>query len=342
MASQCNNPEAVQDLPKASGWTGSSERSPATPDPVRWCPALQTARGCPHLHGGPDPWGRDRALRAGATHQGARGRLGPKLFPSPAPRPAPAPNSSRSSPTSCLAERRHRGYLLPPPLPTGCRGGTATKGGQELPIQLRNATRPTCRATRERRHGQNNGTDPQHPQLPTQEARARPPPPPPPASVSLWFPPRPGGRTPTPLRTRSRRVLETPKPPRAATPTPPTRAEPPHPQVLPTPPSPPPWPSNPTNTPESRASTRGAPDPHPCRTPQRSHQHEQGGQRGSSTAPQPSSVLALPAPSPRAASPALTSSPRSAPHPKRSSSPEGQRCEPATSMAPGWGHRARG
>lgn len=40
--------------------------------------------------------------------------------------------------------------------------------------------------------------------------------------------------------------------------------------------------------------------------------------------------------------PSLTSSPRRAPHPKRSSSPGGQHCEPATSMAPRRGHREDG
>lgn len=199
-----------------------------------WWPSLSAQWPRPHGCHSRAGAGIEHFVRVGPTpgprRRGAQGRLVPNSFPALFQDPLLPQTPAGAAPWAAwLSAGTRVVYCLPPP--ARLLGGHSNKRGPRTPnlAPKRYETDPQSHggtAARAEQRDKPHGTDPQHPQRPSQEAQAHPPPTPP-ASVSLWFPPRPGGRAPTPLRTRSRRVLETPRPPRAATPKPFIRAEPP-------------------------------------------------------------------------------------------------------------------
>lgn len=122
-----------------------------------WWPSLSAQWPRPHGCHSRAGAGTKHFVRVGPTpgprRRGAQGRLVPNSFPALFQDPLLPQTPAGAAPRAAwLSAGTRVVYCLPPP-DRLLGGGTATKGGHELQIQLQNATRPTHRATGEQRHG---------------------------------------------------------------------------------------------------------------------------------------------------------------------------------------------
>lgn len=173
-----------------------------------WWPSLSAQWPRPHGCHSRAGAGTEHFVRVGPTpgpcRRGAQGRLVPNSFPALLQDPLLPQTPAGAAPRAAwLSAGTRVVYCLPPP--DRLLGGHSNKRGPRTPNSApkRYETDPQSHGgtaawaeQRDRPHG----TDPTGQTHSCPLRRHRHIPPTPPASVSLWFPPRPGGRAPTPLR----------------------------------------------------------------------------------------------------------------------------------------------